>query len=100
MNTADLNIPHSAEDRAASWRCVGCGAASPNRLRSCECPTAVVRGPHGLTDWKIEPYDNAASEQVARWMISNGYATGHGETIEDMLVELEAQAKCRALIQK
>ncbi|MDE2471081.1 MAG: hypothetical protein KGL35_20635 [Bradyrhizobium sp.] len=54
-----------------------------------------MRGPRGLTDWKIEPYDNASSEQVARWMISNGYATGHGETIEDMLAELEAQAKER-----
>lgn len=95
MKTASLDIPHSAADRSKSWRCVGCGALSPNRLRSCECPTEVVRGPHGLTDWKVEPYDNAVSEQVARWMISNGYATGHGETVEDMLTDLESQAKER-----
>jgi len=31
-------------------------------------------------------------EQVARWMISRGYATGHGDTIEDLLAELEWQA--------
>jgi hypothetical protein len=28
-------------------------------------------------------------------MIAHGYATGHGDTVEDMLVELEAQAKER-----
>ena len=30
-------------------------------------------------------------EKVARWMIRNGYATGHGDTIEDLLTELEWQ---------
>jgi hypothetical protein len=33
--------------------------------------------------------------RVAKWMISNGYATGHGDTVEDMLGELEWQAKER-----
>jgi hypothetical protein len=32
-------------------------------------------------------------EEIARWMISRGYATGHGDSIEDLLGELEAQAK-------
>jgi Protein of unknown function (DUF551) len=32
-------------------------------------------------------------EEVALWMIEHGYATGHGDTIADMLGELEAQAK-------
>ena len=31
-------------------------------------------------------------EQVALWMMGHGYATGHGDTIADMLDELEAQA--------
>ena len=30
-------------------------------------------------------------EKVAQWMISRGYATGHGDTIEDLLQELEWQ---------
>jgi len=34
-------------------------------------------------------------ERVAFWMMTNGYATGHGDTIEDLLVELEGQAKRR-----
>ena len=34
-----------------------------------------------------------ARECVVRWMIARGYATGHGDTIEDLLVELEGQAK-------
>ena len=33
----------------------------------------------------------AECEKVARWMIRNGYATGHGDTIEDLLTELEWQ---------
>jgi hypothetical protein len=30
-------------------------------------------------------------ETVARWMGQRGYATGHGDTIEDLLYELEGQ---------
>ena len=30
-------------------------------------------------------------EKVAQWMIERGYATGHGDNIEDLLKELEWQ---------
>ena len=30
-------------------------------------------------------------EQLAQWMIRNGFATGHGDTMGDMLKELEWQ---------
>lgn len=33
----------------------------------------------------------AEREKVARWIIQKGYATGHGDTIEDLLTELEWQ---------
>ena len=35
----------------------------------------------------------AEREKVARWEIGSGYATGHGDTIEDLLVELEWQVR-------
>lgn len=36
------------------WTCVGCGAPSPGRMRSCACATSVVmRGKESA--WKIEP---------------------------------------------
>ena len=35
----------------------------------------------------------AEREKVARWQIGSGYATGHGDTIEDLLVELEWQVR-------
>jgi hypothetical protein len=37
----------------------------------------------------------AATERnkLAAWMMSQGYATGHGDTIEDMLHELEWQIR-------
>lgn len=31
-------------------------------------------------------------------MIRQGYATGHGDTIEDMLAEMESQAKKRGAV--
>lgn len=30
-------------------------------------------------------------EKLAAWMIYNGFATGHGDTIEDLLEELREQ---------
>jgi hypothetical protein len=30
-------------------------------------------------------------ETVAKWMVKRGYATGHGDTVEDLLKELEWQ---------
>lgn len=33
----------------------------------------------------------AEREKVARWMLSRGYATGHGDTIEDLLNHLCTQ---------
>ena len=32
-------------------------------------------------------------EQVAAWMMQRGYATGHGDTVEDLLKELEWQIR-------
>jgi sulfur relay (sulfurtransferase) DsrC/TusE family protein len=31
-------------------------------------------------------------EKVAKWMVERSYATGHGDTVEDLLKELEWQA--------
>jgi hypothetical protein len=49
-------------------------------------------------DWRVEPLFTALQSQperdfVAWWMAQNGYATGHGDTIADMLDELESQVK-------
>ena len=33
----------------------------------------------------------AERKKVAKWMIQRGYATGHGDTTEDLLVELDWQ---------
>lgn len=33
----------------------------------------------------------AEREKVAQWMMQRGYATGHGDTIEDLLAELDWQ---------
>lgn len=38
-----------------------------------------------------------ALEEVARWMIGHGYATGHGDSLGDLLAELEWQAMERGV---
>ena len=43
----------------------------------------------GLCKMAVE----AEREKVARWHIGSGYTTGHGDTIEDLLVELEWQVR-------
>jgi hypothetical protein len=35
----------------------------------------------------------AEREKVAAWMIARGYATGHGDTIEELLQELDWQVR-------
>ena len=48
----------------------------------------------------------AEREKVAAWMMERGYATGHGDTIEDLLKELEWQIReqeleeCAALCER
>ena len=34
-------------------------------------------------------------EKVAQWMVERGFVTGHGDTIEDLLKEIEWQVKER-----
>jgi hypothetical protein len=53
-----------------------------------------------VAEIKSKRYEHFASlvaaaerEKVARWHIGSGYATGHGDTIEDLLVELEWQVR-------
>jgi hypothetical protein len=51
-------------------------------------------------DLIVEQVDLAVAaerEKVAAWMIERGYATGHGDTIENLLKELEWQVKEREL---
>lgn len=39
-----------------------------------------------------------AREAVAAWMLSNGYATGHGDAVESLLAELDQQYRERMAI--
>jgi len=39
-------------------------------------------------------------EKLVQWMISKGYSTGHGDTTEDLLKELEWQIRERAELEK
>ena len=43
---------------------------------------------------------NVQREKVARWMLANGYATGHGEKITDLLEELKWQIEEKIAIER
>lgn len=42
-------------------------------------------------DWQA----HQCREQIARWMLDRGFATGHGDTIEDLLSELVGDVRAR-----
>jgi hypothetical protein len=56
-----------------------------------------AKGPHNAyTALAMAIWNKAIEterEKVAAWMMARGYATGHGDTIEDLLVELEWQVR-------
>jgi hypothetical protein len=57
----------------------------------------AIETPHLLMVHELERFAAlvaaAEREKLAAWMIKRGYATGHGDTIEDLLVELEWQVR-------
>jgi hypothetical protein len=50
-------------------------------------------GDHGALRRFANLVAAAEREKVARWQIGSGYSTVHGDTIEDLLVELEWQVR-------
>ena len=40
---------------------------------------------------KLKTNEDLCRERVAEWIIEQGYATGHGDTLEDLLNELISQ---------
>ena len=44
---------------------------------------------------ELEEAVAAEREKVAQWMMRQGYSTGHGDTVEDLLKELEWQIEDR-----
>ena len=52
-----------------------------------------------LARWFDAMRSLAQCEQVALWMIREGYATGHGDTLADLLGELVHQVHANALLE-
>jgi hypothetical protein len=56
-----------------------------------------AKGPHNAyTALAMAIWNKAIEterEKVAAWMIARGYTTGHGDTIEDLLQELDWQIR-------
>ena len=54
---------------------------------------------HHMVDELLERFavlvDAAERNKIATWMMSKGYATGHGDTVEGLLTELEWQIEER-----
>ena len=50
---------------------------------------------HGDIEHFAELIRQEEREKVAAWMMRQGYATGHGDTVEDLLKELEWQIRER-----
>lgn len=48
---------------------------------------------HGDIEHFAELIRQEEREKVAAWMMARGYATGHGDSVEDLLHELEWQIR-------
>jgi hypothetical protein len=64
------------------------------RLRFC-IPEGDAAAAMEYLAYCVEKDVAAERGKVAKWMIERSYATGHGDTVEDLLKELEWQAKER-----
>ena len=49
----------------------------------------VNKVPTAWEGWQAA--SNKAIESLASWMLSRGFSTGHGDTIDDLLIELGGQ---------
>lgn len=45
------------------WKCSGCGKPSPDRLRTCDCPTNCLSGSKGSA-LKIDPAPHFLAETI------------------------------------
>ena len=72
--------------------CAGrnCGSTNPN-LHSAECFEDYEKA----TGQGAAPVAADERNKLAAWMMAQGYSTGHGDTIEDLLKELEWQIEDR-----
>ena len=70
------------------------------KLEHCSCESCVQDEIIDMDEWQAVRDKRFASkvaakerEKVAAWMVTQGYATGHGDTMEELLEELEWQIK-------
>jgi hypothetical protein len=61
-----------------------------------ECQLVTTSNRDGIYMEALERFAElvaaAEREKVARWIMERGYATGHGDTVEDLLREIDWQA--------
>lgn len=50
----------------SEWTCAGCGVASPNKMRTCDCPTNVVVSLARKRAWKQDVREDLKCPGVGR----------------------------------
>lgn len=76
------------------WKCSGCGAPTPDRVRCCECPTSCVSR-EGESAWKIEPGPHILAETI-RTRLLGVRPEGQDVVLEDTdwRIILDALSRC------
>lgn len=80
------------------WKCCGCGAASPDQLRSCDCITNVLFSSDNKHTWKLDSPQVQAIAEAIKLLEEQGYAISHGPATcksvpEKRIERLEAAMK-------
>jgi hypothetical protein len=89
-------------------KCLTCGADAREGCGDPACPydrslPAFDGEGRGLAEQEKADADaefaaNTAREIVARWMMEHGYATGHGDSLCDLLHQLHLQHRERGIV--
>lgn len=80
-----------AEPNEKAWKCAGCGALSPDRMRACSCPTEVLWQEGVGTVLKLDGHPGLSPENrplVERWA-APGYSE-HSALYALTVVEIDA----------
>lgn len=92
-NEASADPPQPASDGAleklvAKWRQNSKGSSANEYVRGMDYQAGICANELAAA---LASHDQKVREPLATWMIANSFATGHGDTVEDLLKELKWQ---------
>jgi hypothetical protein len=74
------------------WKCSGCGILSPNKVRSCDCPTNVVFSGN-LHEWKVDDPSDLVERLRTRHVFGSLEIEQQRQDAADLIESLRAKLR-------